>query len=105
MMAFFGNTSGSGDPLKKVHLFEHDAKKMADLVSLHPGKETGGNFFGLWADNDEPVLHIVLGPAIGCTRTEVSFYLLSGACWRTCHTRLSAVPHRRVALSPSPTTI
>ena len=74
MMAFFGNTFGSGDPLKKVHLFEHDAKNMADLVSLHPGNETGGNLFGLWTDNDEPVLHIVLGPAIGCTRTEVSFY-------------------------------
>ena len=74
MMAFFRNTFGSGDPLKKVYLFEHDAKKMADLVSLHPAKETGGNLFGLWTDNDEPVLHIVLGPAIGCTRTEVSFY-------------------------------
>ena len=74
MMAFFRNTFSSGDPLKKVHLFEHDAKKMADLVLLHPAKETGGNLFGLWTDNDEPVLHIVLGPAIGCTRTEVSFY-------------------------------
>ena len=55
MMAFFRNTFGSGDPLKKVYLFEHDAKKMADLVSLHPAKETGGNLFGLWTDNDEPV--------------------------------------------------
>lgn len=74
MMAFFRNTFGPEDPLKKVHLFEHDANKMASLVLLHPAKETGGNLFGLWTDNDEPVLHIVLGPAIGCTRTEVSFY-------------------------------
>lgn len=55
-------------------MYKEDVEMMEWLVLLHPGKETGGNLFGLWTDNREAVLHVVLGPAIGCTRTEVSFY-------------------------------
>ncbi|KAL9972639.1 hypothetical protein ACROYT_G018986 [Oculina patagonica] len=58
----------------QVCMFKEDVEMMERLVLLHPGKETGGNLFGLWTDNREAVLHVVLGPAIGCTRTEVSFY-------------------------------
>jgi len=58
----------------EVYMFEEDVDMMKRLVLLHPAKETGGNLFGLWSNNQEPVLHVVLGPAIGCTRTEVSFY-------------------------------
>ena len=58
----------------EVHMFQEDVDMMKRLVLLHPAKETGGNLFGLWSDDQEPVLHIVLGPATGCTRTEVSFY-------------------------------
>ena len=58
----------------EVYMFEEDAAMMTKLVLRHPAKETGGNLFGLWSDNQEPVLHVVLGPAEGCTRTEVSFY-------------------------------
>ena len=58
----------------EVYMFKEDVDMMERLVLLHPAKETGGNLFGLWSDNQEPVLHVVLGPAIGCTRTEVSFY-------------------------------
>ena len=57
-----------------VNMFEEDIHMMEELVKLHPEKETGGNLFGLWNNDEEPVLHVVLGPAIGCTRTEVSFY-------------------------------
>ena len=57
-----------------VNMFEEDIQMMKELVKLHPEKETGGNLFGLWNNDEEPVLHVVLGPAIGCTRTEVSFY-------------------------------
>lgn len=67
------NALGFG-PHIKVHMFENDVNMMAHLVLLHPAKETGGNLFGLWTDGQEPVVHIVLGPAIGCTRTEISFY-------------------------------
>lgn len=70
---YFGRKFGYEEPIN-VHLFEHDDNRMKELVLRHPAKETGGNLFGLWTDNGEPVLHIVLGPAIGCTRTEVSFY-------------------------------
>lgn len=65
--------SNSAKPFE-VHMFEEDFDMMTGLVLLHPGKETGGNLFGLWTDFREAVLHVVLGPAIGCTRTEVSFY-------------------------------
>ena len=58
----------------KVHMFHEDVDRMKQLVLRHPAKETGGNLFGLWTHDQEPVLHIVLGPAKGCTRTEVSFY-------------------------------
>lgn len=58
----------------EVYMFQEDFDMMRHLVLLHPAKETGGNLFGLWSDNQEPVLHVVLGPAIGCTQTEVSFY-------------------------------
>ena len=70
---YFGKKFGYEEPIN-VHLFEHDDNRMKELVLRHPAKETGGNLFGLWTDNGEPVLHIVLGPANGCTRTEVSFY-------------------------------
>ena len=73
LINYFGKKFGYEEPIN-VHLFEHDDNRMKELVLRHPAKETGGNLFGLWTDNGEPVLHIVLGPAIGCTRTEVSFY-------------------------------
>ena len=66
------NAFGFG--FKAVYMFKDDLDMMARLVLLHPFKETGGNLFGLWTDEQEPVVHIVLGPAIGCKRTEVSFY-------------------------------
>ena len=68
------NVFGFGPRFKAVHMFKDDLDMMVGLVLLHPFKETGGNLFGLWTDNQEPVVHIVLGPAIGCKRTEVSFY-------------------------------
>ena len=73
LFSYIGKKCRYDEPIN-VHLFEHDANRMKELVLLHPAKETGGNLFGLWTDSEEPVLHIVLGPAIGCTRTEVSFY-------------------------------
>lgn len=58
----------------KVHMFHEDIERMKNWVLRHPDRETGGNLFGLWSDHGEPVIHIVLGPAEGCRRTEVSFY-------------------------------
>lgn len=72
-MDLFRNVFNSGARFK-VHMFHEDVDRMRQLVLLHPAKETGGNLFGLWTHDREPVLHIVLGPAEGCTRTEVSFY-------------------------------
>ncbi len=50
---------------------------MVRFVLLHPGKETGGNLFGLWTDNREAVLHVVLGPAIGYFSLTTLLQLLS----------------------------
>lgn len=73
LISYIAKKCGSEEPIN-VHLFENDNNRMKELVLRHPAKETGGNLFGLWTDSGEPVLHVVLGPAIGCTRTEVSFY-------------------------------
>ena len=69
----FINGSHDGQNLN-VHMFQEDIDRMKSWVRLHPKRETGGNLFGLWTANEEPVVHIVLGPAEGCKRTEVSFF-------------------------------
>jgi len=51
-----------------------DLDMMERLVLLHLVKETGGNLFGLCTYDQEPVVHTVFGPAIGCKQTEVSFF-------------------------------
>ncbi|KAJ7393008.1 hypothetical protein OS493_008256 [Desmophyllum pertusum] len=44
-----------------VYIFEEDYRRIKELVLLRPTEETGGNLYGLWTNDDEPVLHIVTG--------------------------------------------
>ena len=46
---------------EKVYLFKKDLDMMEKLVRSCPTKETGGDLFGLWTNDDEPVLHIITG--------------------------------------------
>lgn len=48
--------------LPKVYLFKNDYDMIQELVRCRSTEETpGGDLFGLWTSDDEPVLHIVTG--------------------------------------------
>ena len=57
-----------------MYVFKEDFNRITKWVLQYPNLETGGSLFGLWTSGGNPVIHIVLGPATGCTRTETSFY-------------------------------
>lgn len=57
----------------RVFMYEEDIRKMHNLVLRYPDFETGGDLFGLWTSEGEPMLHVVLGPGKHCLRTDVSF--------------------------------
>jgi len=57
-----------------VNLFKNDFEAIQNWVLEYPNKETGGELFGLWSNNDNAVAHIVLGPGKGCRHGEYSFY-------------------------------
>lgn len=57
----------------RVFMYEEDIRKMQNLVLGYPDFETGGDLFGLWTSEGEPMLHVVLGPGKHCLRTDVSF--------------------------------
>lgn len=53
-------------PRPNVYMFEKDHEAIKDLVRSLPGGETvasGGDLFGLWTDDGEPVVHLVTGQA------------------------------------------
>jgi len=58
----------------KVYICKDDLEMMEDLVLRYPRLETGGDLFGLWTNEGDAVIHVVLGPGQGCKRTNVSFY-------------------------------
>ena len=45
----------------KVYMFEEDIAMVQKLVLLYPDVETGGDLFGLWTEDSEPVIHLVTG--------------------------------------------
>ena len=57
----------------RVFMYEEDKQMMQDLVLRYPDFETGGDLFGLWTSEGEPMFHVVLGPGKHCLRTDVSF--------------------------------
>ena len=44
-----------------VYLFQNDLDMIQELVHSRPTEETGGDLFGLWTNDEQPVLHIVTG--------------------------------------------
>ena len=58
----------------KVYICPDDLEMMRDLVLHFPHLETGGDLFGLWTNEGDAVIHVVLGPGQACKRTDVSFY-------------------------------
>ena len=52
----------SGDKTNpRVYLFKDDCDMILELVRCRPTRSTGGDLFGLWTNDREPVLHIVTG--------------------------------------------
>jgi len=51
----------SREQLPKVYLFKKDYDMIEELIRCRPTEETGGDLYGLWTSDDEPVLHVVTG--------------------------------------------
>ena len=51
----------SREQLPKVYLFKKDYDVITELIRCRPTEETGGDLYGLWTSDDEPVLHVVTG--------------------------------------------
>ena len=57
-----------------LHIFESEFKEIERFVSKYPNIETGGDLFGLWKANGDPVVQLLIGPGQNCRRTSVSFH-------------------------------
>ena len=57
-----------------LHIFESEVKEIERFVSKYPNIETGGDLFGLWKANGDPVVQLLIGPGQNCRRTSVSFH-------------------------------
>ena len=49
-------------------------QEIQDFVLRYPNIETGGDLFGLWRANGDPVVQLLIGPGENCRRTAVSFH-------------------------------
>ena len=58
----------------EVVIYEEDYKELCAWVLRKPHIETGGDLFGLWADEYSAVIQLALGPGKQCRRTSASFY-------------------------------
>ena len=58
----------------EVVIYEEDYKELCAYVLCKPHIETGGDLFGLWADEYSAVIQLALGPGKRCRRTSASFY-------------------------------
>ena len=61
-------------PEFEVMIYEEDYKELCAFVLRKPNIETGGDLFGLWADDYKAVIQLALGPGKGLRRTSASFY-------------------------------
>ena len=74
--SWFGYGSGEERDNRKfeVVIYEEDYKELCAWVLRKPHIETGGDLFGLWADEYNAVIQFALGPGKKCRRTTASFY-------------------------------
>ena len=57
-----------------LHIFESEFKEIENFVLQYQNIETGGDLFGLWTRDAEPVVQLIIGPGRKCRRTSVSFH-------------------------------
>ena len=61
MTVHFFTMDPSKEQLPKVYLFKKDCDMIEELVHCRPAEETGGDLYGLWTSDGEPVLFVVTG--------------------------------------------
>ena len=57
-----------------LRIFKSEFEQINDFVQAYPNIETGGDLFGLWKANGDPVVQLIIGPGQKCRRTSVSFH-------------------------------
>ena len=57
-----------------ILLFQDDYNRMKNWVLQYPNSETGGQFFGLWANSKDPYINVVIGPGKNCRHGTHSFH-------------------------------
>ncbi len=58
----------------KVFIHKSELDIISRYVMDYPDLETGGDFFGFWSKDGDPVIQLVIGPGKKTTRTPTSFY-------------------------------
>ncbi|MBL0047090.1 MAG: hypothetical protein IPP32_03225 [Bacteroidetes bacterium] len=58
----------------KAIIYQSELDFIARCVLDYPDIETGGDFFGFWTKEGNPVVQYVIGPGKKTTRTSTSFY-------------------------------
>ena len=57
-----------------VVLFRDDYDRVAKWVLTYPDRETGGQMFGLWTQDRNPYINIIIGPGQNCSHGTHSFH-------------------------------
>ena len=61
-------------PAFKLRIFKSEYDEIKNLVLRFENIETGGDLFGLWTREAQPVIQLIIGPGEKCKRTSVSFH-------------------------------
>ena len=61
-------------PAFKLCIFKSEYDEIKNLVLRFENIETGGDLFGLWTREAQPVIQLIIGPGEKCKRTSVSFH-------------------------------
>src|SRR5882724_11160421 len=57
-----------------VQIYQGELQFISECVLQYPDLETGGDFFGFWSKDGNPVIQYVIGPGDQTTRTGASFF-------------------------------
>lgn len=58
----------------QAQIYRGELDFLSECVLYYPNTETGGDYFGFWTKEGNPVIQYVLGPGDKSTRTSTSFY-------------------------------
>jgi hypothetical protein len=58
----------------RAQIYQGELRFISECVLAYPDVETGGDFFGFWSREGNPVIQYVLGPGNQTSRTSTSFF-------------------------------